>query len=173
MTSPLNDLVVKTERGSELHQRLISLSVNTTRNFFEFGEILKEIRDNELWLAMGYETFESYFADPELSLSKSSVYHAISLVEHFPEWREIMPVPISKLIMIIPYLNEENKPKLLECATGLSRSDLKNELSAYRIVDKGLSYEPVPTIYRCRRCGKIRGVFVEDVCVCQGGGEET
>lgn len=153
------------ERGTELHQRLLSLSVDTTRKFFEFGEIMKEIRDDQLWLSMGYESFESYYADPELAYSKSSVYHAISLVEHFPEWRTMPPLPISKLIMIVPWLTDENKPKLLEAATGLSRSDLQHELDNLG-EQKIKLYQQLPKLYWCKNCSKLKGIFLTDLCRC-------
>jgi len=154
------------DRGAELHKRLLLLSVNTTRNFFEFGEILKEIRDKQLWNALGCGSFAAYFSDPELSLSKSTVYHAIALVEHFPEWRSMMPVPISKLIAIVPHLTDENKPKLLEYAAGLSRSDLAQELSKYQIVNGIEKYKELPKIYWCNECKKIKGIFYNELCTC-------
>ena len=153
------------DRGAELHQKLVVLSGITTRNFFEFGEMLKEIRDKELWLVMGFESFDSYFSDPDLSLSKSSVYHAIALVEHFPEWREMLPVPISKLIMIVPHITPENKPRLLEYATGLSRSDLKLQLDSLGTGDT-YSYKPLPKVYWCQNCKRIKGVYYNELCTC-------
>lgn len=154
------------DRGTELHKRLLSLSVDTTKQFFELGEIMKEIRDQQLWASMGFESFEGYYADPELAFSKSSVYHAISLVESFPDWRTMPPVPISKLIMLVPHLTEENKPKLLEAATGLSRSDLQQELDNLGDGVEVRVYKEIPKIYRCKNCDKVKGLFFTDLCRC-------
>jgi hypothetical protein len=156
---------IDAERGSELHNRLIQLSVQTTRNFFEFGAILKEIRDKALWLALGYDSFQSYFADPDLSLSKSSVYNAIYLVEHFPDWKNMVPVPVSKLTMIAPHLDEKNTPKLLEYAIGLSRSDLRHQLDNMGL-KSDYSESEMPKIYGCKDCGRVKGVFFDDLCQC-------
>jgi len=165
MKKPNKLVQSKAEREEELHQRLISLSAVNARNFFEFGEVLKEIRDDELWKTGGYDSFDAYFSDPELSLSRSSVYHAIALIEHFPEWRELMPIPVSKLIMIVPHLTNENKPKLLEYATGLSKSDLKIQLESLGTQEEH-SYRPLPKIYWCNGCKRIKGVYHNELCTC-------
>lgn len=166
MTQP-NEIEISAERGAVLYQRLLSLTRDTTRNFFEFGEILKEIRDNQLWINQGYDSFAAFFSDPELAYSKSSVYHSIALVENFPDWREwpTMP-PVSKLIMLVPHLTDENKPKLLEYAHGLSRGDLKHELESVEVVNPTKTYVPLPKVYHCQDCGKLKGVFWEDLCTC-------
>ena len=102
-------------RAHALHVKLLQISFDSKRRFFEFGEIMKEVRDHQLWLVRGYDSFEGYFSDPELSFSKSSVYHSISLVEHFPDWNDKLPEPpVKKLIMIVPHLTEDNRELLLE-----------------------------------------------------------
>jgi hypothetical protein len=149
-------------RAHDLHKQLVAITAQTSLHFFQFGEILKEIRDAELWKTLGCDSFESYFSDPELDCSRSSVYHAISLVEHFPDWKTMSPVPTRKLIMIAPHLTDGNKTKLLEYASGLSSSDLQKQLT-----DMGLKEDTgfvgLPKVYRCQTCHKVKGVFHTDL----------
>ena len=152
-------------RGEFLHRKLIELSDITSHNFFQFGEIMKEIRDKGLWQTRDCESFDAYYSDPELAYSRSSVYSAIYLVEHFPNWRKMSPIPIRKLTMIAPHITEENKNKLLEYASGLSSSDLRHQLD-----EEGFKSDSVrlgmPKIYRCNDCKLIKGVFFPDLCKC-------
>jgi len=165
-----SDLVTQADanRGAVLHAQLLDLSFDTKKRFFLFGEILKEIRDNKLWLALGFDSFDSYFSDPELSFSKSSVYHAISLVEHFPDWKRMLPEPpVRKLIMIVPHLTEKNRDRLLEYASGQSSSDLRYTLDGLRDgVDVKAGHHSIPKAYRCNECGKVKGIYWEDLCKC-------
>lgn len=150
-----------------LHQRLLTITADTKGKFFELGSIMKEIRDEELWMTGGYESFEAYFSDPELAFSRSSVYHAISLVENFPDWKERLPDPaIRKLIKIVPHLNDDTREELLKLASGLSSSDLDQELHdrGYKTAD--LAFRGLPKIYRCSTCKGVKGVFFADLCKC-------
>lgn|SRR3990167_1860133 len=157
-----NELILRAEF---LHRKLIELSDVTTHNFFHFGEIMKEIRDKGLWQTRGVDSFDAYYSDPELAYSRSSVYNAIYLVEHFPDWRKIQPIPIRKLTMIAPHITEENKAKLLEYADGLSSSDLRHQLDEIGLKSDSTRLG-LPKIYRCSNCKLIKGVFFHDLCKC-------
>ena len=158
--------VENAERASELHKELRNLSVYTTRSFFRMGEIMKEIRDKNLWVAMDYDSFEAYYSDAELSYSRSSVYHAISLAERFPGWRKMPSVPIRKLIRIAPHINDDTKEELLKLASGLSSSDLDKELHDRGYKDADPRFRGLPKIYRCNNCNGVKGVFHQDLCTC-------
>ena len=152
-------------RAEYLHRKLLELSFHVTRQFFEFGRIMKEIRDNELWRNRDCSSFEEYYNDPDLSYGRSSVYNAIYLVERFPKWEKVLNVPIRKLTMIAPHITENNKEKLLEYASSLSSSDLR-----YQLDQDGLRSDSVqlgmPKIYRCKDCKLVKGVFFPDLCKC-------
>jgi hypothetical protein len=92
------------------------------------GAILNEIKDNEYWRLMGYQTFRSYIADPEIGIKQSSAYHAMKLVSTF-SLEETEGVEYSKLITIVPHITDDNRDDLLEKARSLSRSDLQKELT--------------------------------------------
>lgn len=160
-------LAAKAQYGTQLRNELLELSVSATAHFFRLGEIMKEIRDKKLWADLGYHTFEAFFSDPELAYHKSSVYHAIHLVEVFPDWQDKTNIAVSKLILIAPHVKEENKEELVEKARGLSKSDLEHEL-----ITSGMSkHNPqqggiLPKIYNCRNCQGIKGVTFDLLCHC-------
>src|SRR3990167_9665579 len=101
------------QRGTDLRRELLDLSVSATAHFFRLGEIMKEIRDKGIWQPLGYESFEAFYSDPDLAYAKSSVYHAIKLVETFPDWKDKVGIPVSKLIMIAPHVKDNNKEELV------------------------------------------------------------
>ena len=140
--------------------------MSKTTHFFRMGEIMKEFRDKRLWLDLDYESFEAYYSDPELGFKRSSVYHAIKLLERFPKWDKVADIPLSKLIMISPHVTEENESELLAMARSLSGGDLKHELLSLGLVAQGKEAQTLPKIYGCKDCGKVKGVTFEEFCFC-------
>src|SRR3990167_5515362 len=140
------------QRLFTLRQELKGLSQSATEHFCKLGEIMKEIHDNELWKGE-YESFEAFYSDPEFSFKKSSVYHAIKMVTVFPKWQELVDVPVSKLILIAPYLTSENQAEMVSQARSLSSSDLYMELSTW---GSPANTTHLPKIYPCQTCHKAK-----------------
>ena len=153
------------DRFHELREKLLELSVSATQHFFEMGKIMKEIRDKELW-KMGYESFGAFYSDPEFDFKKSSVYHAIRLVELLPEWQKFIDIPTGKLVMIAAHITDENRNELINMARTLSRSDLQHQLIVKRIAEVSPRLAPLAKIYPCSRCGKARGITFDGLCHC-------
>ena len=153
-------------RGHELHQELLQLKATATVHFYRLGEIMKEIRDQRLWEAMGHESMRAYIADPELDFEEGSVYRAIKLTETFPDVKRLEHVPVGKLLVILPHVNEGNLEDLLKSAAALSRSDLIHQLDTGEMEERHLSVLPLPKIYRCNECKKVKGVFFHNLCHC-------
>jgi hypothetical protein len=162
----MSNEIVQADRANELHQELIKLGLSATAHFFRLGEILKEIRDNDFWKVLGYESFIAYFSDPELGYAKSSVYSAIKVVEMWPEWKSVADVPVSKLIAIAPHINKENETELLALARGNSKSDLDHELVVRQMVKAGNAYQNLPKVYLCNVCARVKGVNFDGLCHC-------
>lgn len=158
--------LTKPEKAFKLHEELKGLTVSATHHFFRMGEIMKQFRDRELWLDLGYDTFASYYSDPELDFKKSSVYHSIKLVERFPKWKELVDIPVSKLIAISPHLTEENQEDLISLARTLSRGDLQHELVSMELAEQGIDATKLPKVYLCKDCGKVKGVVFDELCKC-------
>jgi hypothetical protein len=155
----------KAKRGHELREELLSIKLVATEHFFRTGEILKEVRDDELWNA-GWDTFESYYADPDLGMKTSTVYHAIKLVETFPEWRKLVEIPISKLVMIAPHITKKNESELIVAAKSLSRGDLRHELMTHGLEPGKQTMPKIPKIYPCNTCKNMKGIRFDDLCHC-------
>ena len=127
---------------------------------------MKKFRDRELWLDLGFDSFDSYFSDPELGFKRSSVYHAIKLVERLPKWHDLVDIPVSKLIVVAPYLDDKNQEELLSKARGLSIGDLRHELIVMQLTEKGIEAYNLPKVYLCKDCGKVKGVTFAELCMC-------
>lgn len=159
--------LAKADRAHELDKQLRSLTVMATEAFYRMGQIMKEIRDNQYFEVLDFDSFEAYFAQPELGFKKSSVYHAIKLVETFPAYKEIADVSYGKLLMIAPHITESNKLDLIGKARSLSRSDLITEIRDLR----GGGEPDVTRVYRelwlCPKCGRIKGIKVYEICRCK------
>lgn len=159
----MNNLV----RGDRLHQILGEIKLlrrSANEHYFRLGCLMKEIRDEELWKD-SYESFYAFCADPEIDFSVSHVKNAITLVERFPDQKEIEGIGYSKLIAIGPHLKEGNEEELIEMARNLSRSDLRHELEARKQKDDRLP--EIPKIWRCGSCGGVKGVVFGDLCRCR------
>ena len=152
-------------RAHELRQEIIQLRISATEQFFRLGEILKEIRDEEYW-KMGWESFDAYFSDPELGLKSSTVYHAIKMIETFPNREKLLGIPVSRLVMIAPHVTSDNREKLIEAAKGLSRSDLRHELLTHGLEPTKEEIIPIPKIYGCKTCKRVKGVRFDGLCHC-------
>lgn len=153
--------LVRTNTFHSLQNELRTLSYTATASFCRLGEIMKEIHDNELWKGQ-YDSFEAFFSDPEFAYKKSSVYHSMKLVETFPKWKELVDVPVSKLIMITPHLDEDNREDMVDKARSLSTSDLYVEIGEAQ----GFTAKNLPKVYRCNICEKVKGVKAEELCTC-------
>ena len=158
-------LMAEAGRIHKLRQELLDLAVSATEHFFRLGEIMKEVRDDELWRA-GYESFAAFFSDPELDYKKSSVYHAIKLAELFPKWKKLTDVPVGKLILIAPHVDSTNKEALIKDARGMAHSDLRHELVVKKLIEKDPKLKTFPKTYPCSVCSKVKGVNFDSLCHC-------
>ncbi|MCS6902476.1 MAG: hypothetical protein NZX77_22290 [Polyangiaceae bacterium] len=73
-------------RIAELHnaiERVKVLRKNLAKNFFDLGLVLRDIQDQRLFDAKGFQNFEA-FVEREIDLSKSSALRLIKLVSTFP-----------------------------------------------------------------------------------------
>jgi len=163
----MNKALTKTDakRAHELRQELLTIKLVATEHFFRTGEILKEIRDEEYWKT-GWHSFEAYYSDPELGFKTSTVYHAIKLVETFPNWRKLIDIPVSKLIMIAPHITRKNEPDLIVASRSLSRGDLRHELMTHGLEPERQTGAILPKTYLCSQCKGLRGVKFDGLCHC-------
>jgi hypothetical protein len=140
----------KVEEYQRLHERVLVLKQEIGRSFWEMGKVLKTIRDEELYKAGDYDTFEAYLGSPEVSIDRSTAYDWIGIFEDFSALNvglsDIQDIEWSKLRKLRPVVraHPEQLQEWLTKARTLSRSDLAKELGVSRARAKPTAREAVP-----------------------------
>jgi len=98
------------------------------------GAELYEFQRLKQYNALGYASFESFLADPDIDLARRTAYRLIRLYKKYIlelgcATEALIEVGPSKLDKLAPYVTEENKIQLLNTASTLSRSDLHTYLT--------------------------------------------
>ena len=137
-------------------QDTVTLKRSLNGGFLELARLLKENKDDKLYKVLGYETFEAYLATPELALSRSHVYTLIQIYEKLVVELKVQPAELvdtewSKLQIVLPQINENNKEDLLDKARSLSRSDLK-AITSGEEHGSGFNYNVCPM---CNGSGRV------------------
>jgi hypothetical protein len=139
----------RADEAHEIFRALLEVITNRNRNVFVIGAYLKEIRDGELFRALGYDSFAEFCASPEISFQKSTVYNYIGLHEKFIlelklSFQDIQDIPYSKLVVIMTLATPENIKALLALARELAIGDLGDELefAGYKKDKDGNQVEP-------------------------------
>lgn len=129
------------------HQRVLALKRLIGQHFWQMGAELKAIRDNRLYRAGGYKTFEEYLASPTVKIDRSTAYDWIGIVESFSAagvgQSDIQEIDWRKLRMIRRIVREhpERAAHWLAQARTLSRAELQRELKK---ADPALASRPSP-----------------------------
>jgi len=164
------------DKAYEIHTKIVSLA-NFTREqarrlVFEMGKLLKVVKEKKLYEKLGYDTFASYVADPEIGLTEGNANHYIRVYETFIERlkikeKELEGIAFNRLLRLVPLLNEGKKPEeWLEKAKALSESDFIFEIKNAK-GELGEVKVPFPKMYRCKDCGEIViDLEVENICEC-------
>lgn len=163
----MKEKALDVQRGEKLHkltQELKGLVRSATNNIYRLGEIMREVRDNELWRE-SYESFAAFYSDPEFGFNKGTISRAIKMTELF-KLKEVVRVQLGKVYAILPHTTKKNKKEMLKMAASLSRSDLRHQLMVKRLVEKVPKIEALPKIYPCEICGKAKGITFEQLCHC-------
>ena len=138
----------------ENDQLIKRLASHLTLGFLEFGRLLKDNRDKNYYEALGYETFEEYIANPELSLSRTTIYRFIRVFEVYVEKlklpkKELALVGCSKLDLIKERVNKSNWKKWAAKAQALSYTDLSMEVQEERDKKAGI-FKRRPKMFLCK-----------------------
>ena len=123
-----------TDQAHENYEYICKLRHSINNGFWILVEQLKKCREEKYWQTLGYETFASYLAQPEIDFNLHTVDNWITTYNRMKEHNLLPPegvidIGISKLSVIAPYLTPENSTELLYKARTLSRSDLRAELT--------------------------------------------
>lgn len=145
------------------------------RLFLVIGNILKQIKEGQLYLHMGqggYDTWEHFLNNPEVGLRRSTAYLYIRIYEYYIEKLkmkedEVTAIPINRLMRILPKVKEmsdEQAKEFTQSIGYMTSHDFDAELK-----DRGMDYSR-PLLRTDKNCGRYIFEFdSKDMCHCGGG----
>ena len=138
---------------------------------FSVAEILKKIKDSELYIPLGYENFASYVQSPEVGLNARTAYYYIEIYEVFIQklgytTDQLVDYSYDKLRKLMPVVKEEkNTKEVMENALALRWSDFAKQYKDDKENNGFKDYLPAPEFYRCSCHSKwVTSVPLSDCC---------
>lgn len=137
------------DKAHQNYEAIVAAKQNINIGFWALVTELRECRDKKYWEVLGYHSWASYLAQPEIDLSVHTVDNYLTIYNKVTEL-DLLPqcgsdIDIGKLSIITPKLTKENADELMDKAKSLSRSDLKTEIT-------GIEKEIQPKCI-CPNCG--------------------
>lgn len=109
----------------EVDKKIKLLRKSTIDAFWKMIALLKLIRDQGGWEAIGYDSFKEYVENEDLSFRYSTVCNYIATYEHLETIGCLAQgIPYSKIALIAHHLTPENSDEWLDKAKSLSWRDL-------------------------------------------------
>ena len=130
---------------------------------------LYEFNGEQMWSALGYETFNDWLATPEIDLGRSQVFSLIEayrelIVERGVDPEELSKLDVSKIAVVLPAIRSgevDLETALADCET-LSRSDLREKYGKQLPEKTGEGNAGGKReLVQCEQCGKMREPDVE------------
>ncbi len=145
----------------ERHERIVALRNVAEQTFIELGKELYWFEDEKQFLALGYPSFESYLADPEVDISRTTAFKLKRIYKRFELELEctaavLLPAGADKLDVIRPHVDQGNAQEWIHKASALSRSDLRQEVR--------LAFDPPPPPEPGGIVGEVNGQRVTLWC---------
>jgi len=140
--------------------RIRQIKTDVATGYFHLGQLLKEVRDNQLYHLHGHDTFDSFCQDPDIDINYPLAFRFIRLYEFFilecrrtPE--ALSGIEYTKLEMLL-FLDRDDKPSAektidhwLGVAKDLRRVDLRKAVKE----EMGLEIRETITLLKCPSCG--------------------
>jgi len=145
----MNELQIKEAHST--YQEIVALRKAINNNFWTLVKKLKIARDNRHWTLLGYESWGSYLAQPDVDLNEHTVEDYIYIFNKISKYIKSsdmsehllrFDIDIGKLKALAPIINETNAEELLEKAKTLSRSDLIKEVKETSLQERNMLFEP-------------------------------
>ena len=131
------DTSISTERqgrAAQLTQRIMANGKIAASSMIEMGRDLKTVRDERLFIEMGYENFEEY-CEKKIGIGKRHGYNFIQIYEKFGEEKlgQLQQLGITKLLEIAK-LDDEDADDLMQNndVNALSVRELSAKVDEYR-----------------------------------------
>jgi hypothetical protein len=141
-----------TDQAHENYEYICKLRHSINNGFWILVEQLKKCREEKYWQTLGYETFASYLAQPEIDFNLRTVDNWITTYNHIKTYNLLtqygsIDMAVSRLAIVAPHLTKENAAELLYKAKTLSRKDLIAEVTGKEPIIKEKC--------TCLTCGNI------------------
>jgi len=141
----LNQLTTANDAHAR-HLRLVDLRNMGETIFLELGRELFEFERDKCYQVLGYASFNSYLADPDIDISPRTAYRLKSVYKKYILDLALPPATLvgagyTKLSMISSQVDEDNVDAWLVKAGTLSRADIIKELK-----DNDANYQEPPLI---------------------------
>lgn len=147
----------KPSKVHNLIEELRMLKQNITQSYLLLGDRLGTIKDEQLYKAWGYETFEEFIKDPEINFRRSTAYNLVAIVERFREhiMSNKLDIGYTRVVRLLPLPDNEAKT-LLSKSPYLTASDFNDELREMRglMTTYDCEHKDTEVIRKCRDCGK-------------------
>jgi hypothetical protein len=154
------------------HDKILSLKRGMAVAFISLAEILREIKDKELFIPLGYDTFYEYVQSPEVGLNLRTAYYYMEIHETFIQKlgykrEELADYSYDKLRKLLPIVGKEDAKveEVMTNANVLKWSDFEKHYKDEK-ENEGFSDKlSAPEFYRCKDCGKwVISLPVSDCC---------
>jgi len=125
------------EKAFKVWEMLLSVKKIHDSSFLVIGKLLKDVRDDKMYLTLDYDNFSQFLASEELGFSREKAYMCIKTYEYYIEYLEMDPekiggMNISRLSMMVPMLKQiEDKTeavKAIEEMNQLRHGDFVREV---------------------------------------------
>jgi hypothetical protein len=133
----VEDSLPKSEKAFATWKALLSAKRSHDGLFLVIGKLLKDVRDDKLYLELDYDNFSQFLASEELGFSREKAYMCIKTFEYYIEFLELDPehvgqMNISRLSMMVPILKQiEDKTEVvkeIEKMSSLRHNDFVREV---------------------------------------------
>lgn len=140
--------------------RIRQIKTDVATRYFQLGELLKTVRDNQLYHLHGHDTFDSFCQDPDIDTNYHLAFRFIRLYEFFileckrkPE--SLCGIEYTKLEMLL-FLDRDDKPaaeKTLDHWLGVAKDLRRTDLRKAVKEEMGLEIKETITLLKCPTCG--------------------
>lgn len=163
----VNEDLPKEEKAFSVWKALLSAKRSHDGLFLIIGKLLKQVRDEKLFLELDYDNFTQFLSSEELGFSRDKAYMCIKTYEYYVEYLELDPstvgqMNISRLSMMVPMLKQiDDKTEAVKQVnelTQLRHGDFVRE------VKNRTNKDGKPTVYWSDELGKWYVGFHANTC---------
>ena len=149
MARPDDATLALADRAHEVLAQIVAVGQQMALCGVALGQLLAEVKGDELYRAHGCETFEEFCGLPEVGLSRTQAYRLIQIAQTFgdggvvppvgpDDWQQLAAIGVRKLHALVPVVRDhpEQAAEWLDKAEALSASGLQQEIAASRGVER-------------------------------------